>query len=97
MKETTKTPLKNILLAIAFTVLGIAFLLNISATALSHIEHTNMKTAIQKRDVTIQALIISCEIDFLIRQVGDEKERPQEAQKKAQKDLSAKTTVGAKR
>ena len=48
---------------IMFVILGVVFLLNISATTITFIAQKDHKMELQKRDVIIKALMISCEVD----------------------------------
>lgn len=55
--------LKRIFYWVVFGLLWIAFLLNISATAITFIKQKKHKVELQKKDVIIKALLVSCEID----------------------------------
>lgn len=60
------------LIFIMFVILGVVFLLNISATTITFIAQKDHKMELQKKDVIIQALIVSCEMDHLIKIIGSE-------------------------
>lgn len=63
METTIIIYLKRVLYWVVFALLGVAFLLNISATTITFIKQRDHKMAIQKRDVMIYGLMISCEMD----------------------------------
>ena len=69
MKPTIK--IKTIIDIVVGVVFYIFILVSVSAITHGYIKHTGLKEGlkfeIQKRDVTIEALIVSCELDYLIK------------------------------
>ena len=61
--------LKRVLYWVVFALLGVAFLLNISATTITFIKQKDHKMELQKKDVIIQALMVACEMDHLIKRI----------------------------
>ena len=63
-----KNRLKTILDIVIYLTFYVIILISLSAITLSLIEHKRLKTVIQKKNVQIKALIIACEMDWLIKQ-----------------------------
>ncbi len=69
-----KVYIKSIINAVVYAVFGIIILISIFALTFSHIENTQLKFIIQKKQVEIQALLVACEQDYLIKRIrGKEK------------------------
>ncbi len=63
MKTTIKIYILRALNVVVFGFLIIVFLLNISATTIMFIKQREYKMTIQKKDVMIYGLMISCDMD----------------------------------
>jgi len=72
MEKKMKTKVRDIIDFVVLFVLWVVFLLNISAVTVGFIRQENHKMDLQKKDVTIQALLVACEMDFLIKNLGKE-------------------------
>ncbi len=64
-----KIPIRLVLNGIVYVVFAIIILISIFALTFSHIENTQLKFIIQKKQVEIQALLVACEQDYLIKRI----------------------------
>ena len=73
-KNRMKIRIKTIIDVIVVISFSIIILISILALTFSHIENTQLKFIIQIKQVEIQALLVACEQDYLIKRIrGKEK------------------------
>lgn len=68
-----KIRIKTTIDVIVYVVFGIIILTSIFAVTFSHIENTQLKFIIQKKQVEIMALKVACEQDYLIKKIRGKK------------------------
>lgn len=66
---TIKIYIKAIINTVVYLTFGIIILISIFALTFSHIENSQLKFIIQKKQVEIQALLVACEQDYLIKRI----------------------------
>ena len=69
-----KVKIKDFIIAAVLILYGAMFFLNIMAISFNFAERDRLKLEIQKKDVTIDALILSCDMDYLIKNLRGENE-----------------------
>ena len=67
-----KIRIKSIIDTVIYITFAIIMLVSLAGVTFSHIDNKQLRVIIQKKNAVIEALVVACKMDYLIKILGEE-------------------------